>query len=75
MNIAFGVDNLSESAFINASGKVVKISSESLQDRPPGTTFSALIAVLIQLRKMLAFSETLFASNFTCDFHNRILIP
>ena len=39
MNSVFGVDNLSASAFINASGKVVKILSEILKDRPSGITF------------------------------------
>ena len=36
----FIVDNLSASVFLNASGKVIKIASESLQDRPSGITFS-----------------------------------
>ena len=39
MNSAFIVDNLSDSAFNNASGKVIKLASEILQDRPSGITF------------------------------------
>ena len=38
MDNAFVVDNLLASAFLNASGKVVKLSSEILQDRPEGIT-------------------------------------
>ena len=40
MNSAFGVYNLSASAFNDYSGKVIKLSSERLQDRPSGITFS-----------------------------------
>ena len=39
MKSAFIVDNISASAFINASAKVIKLVSESLQDRPPGIKF------------------------------------
>ena len=39
MNSAFRVDNLSASKFIHASGKVIKLSSEILQNRPQGITF------------------------------------
>ena len=34
MKIAFIVDNLSASAFVNAAGKVIKLASERLQDMP-----------------------------------------
>ena len=40
MNGEFGVDNLSASAFINPSGKAIKLSPERLQDRQPGIIFS-----------------------------------
>ena len=36
MNSVFGVDNLSASEFLNASGKVVKILPEILQESPSG---------------------------------------
>ena len=39
MNSEFGGDNLSASVFLNASGKVIKLSSEIPQDRPPGIMF------------------------------------
>ena len=39
MDSTFGVDNLLASAFTNASGKVVKLSPEILQDREEGITF------------------------------------
>ena len=39
MNSVFVVDNLSTSAFLNASWKVVKLSLEILWDRPSGITF------------------------------------
>ena len=75
MNSAFIVDNLSASAFLNVLGTVIKIASEILQDRPSGITFPALIAGLIQLNNMLAFSKTHFAFNFHCNSHSSILIP
>ena len=39
MDRGFGVDNLLESVFLNASGKAVKLSSEIQQDRTAGMTF------------------------------------
>ena len=39
MNSAFGLFNLSDSSFLNASGKVGKLSSEILKDRESGITF------------------------------------
>ena len=39
MNSIFGVDKLSASEFLNASGKLVKFLSESLQDRTSGIIF------------------------------------
>ena len=39
MNIAFGVDKLSASEFLNASWKVLKLLSKSLQERPSVITF------------------------------------
>ena len=39
MKSTYIVDNLSASEFLNASGKVIKLASESLQDRPSGITF------------------------------------
>ena len=39
MDSTFGVDNLLASAFTNASGKVVKLLPEILQDREEGITF------------------------------------
>ena len=64
MKSGFIVDILSASVFPNASGKVIKIASEILQEKPPEITFSALIAGLIQINNMLAFSKTRFAFNF-----------
>ena len=40
INISFGLDKLSASAFLNYSGKVIKLLSERLQDRPSGIRFS-----------------------------------
>ena len=40
MNSEFGVEKLSVSAFINASGKAIKISLESPKESHPGITFS-----------------------------------
>ena len=37
---AFIIDNLSASAFLNASGKLIKLVLESLQERPSGIAFS-----------------------------------
>ena len=39
MNGEFGVDNLSASAFINPSGKAIKLSPERLRDRQLGIIF------------------------------------
>ena len=38
INSSFGVDILSASSFLDASGKLIKLTSESLQDRPSGIT-------------------------------------
>ena len=40
INSAFGVDKPSASEFINASGRLIKLTSESLKERPSGITFS-----------------------------------
>ena len=40
MNNSFGVDNLSASSLLNASGKIIKVSLEILSGRPLGITFS-----------------------------------
>ena len=74
MNSAFGVDNLSASEFINASGKAIKSFSNVCGTVHQGSHFPALVAGLIQLRKMLTLSEIRFTFNFTCDFLIRISI-
>ena len=40
INSKFGVDNLSASEFLNASGGLIELRSESLQDKPPEIKFS-----------------------------------
>ena len=44
MNSSFEVDNFSASSFLNATGKVAKLSSKILHNRPSGITFPDLIS-------------------------------
>ena len=43
MDSAFGVDNLLALVFINVSGEILTLSSESLQDRAEGITFFRIL--------------------------------
>ena len=68
MNSAFEVDNLLASQFINASGKVIKLSLESLHDSTPGILFSRFYFRIDPTQKDACIQRDLFCFQFSLRF-------
>ena len=60
MNSEFGVDNLSASAFLNASGKLIRLSSERLREIPSGITLSRFDCIIDPAQEDTRIQQDLF---------------
>ena len=68
MNSVFGVDKRSASSFINASGNVIKPTSDNLQDRPSGVTFLCFDCKIVLTQEDASIRQDPFYFQFSLQF-------